>query len=97
MDFKARVDITGPDKKIKYKKGDVISKEDSEVYLRGSPEYLEGLEFRSGRYHLPKKLSKKEIIDLNKEEQEALIKELGGEKIPKLEKDRVSLILKLQK
>jgi len=112
MKFKARVDITGTDKKVKYKQGDVIKKKDAEAYLRSNPEYLEGLEFRSGKYHLPKeKPEKKKIVEekveeiltkqgaymLSKAEQVALIKELGGEKIPRLEKDRVSLILKLQK
>lgn len=54
MEFKANCDITGTDKKLKYKQGDAISKTDAEAYLVRNPEYLEGLEYRSGKYHLPK-------------------------------------------
>jgi len=42
-----------------------------------------------------KKLSEKEVWDLNKNEQVKII-ESYGEKVPKYEKDRVELILKLQ-
>ena len=49
----------------------------------------------------PKPVSKKEleekIFAMNKKEQVDLLKELGAESIPKLEKDRVKLIIKLTK
>jgi len=40
-----------------------------------------------------KVLSKQEIFDLTKEEQKKIIKGFGFDKVPKLEKNRVELIL----
>jgi len=42
------------------------------------------------------KLTEMEIYQLTKKEQAELIKELGGESVPKYEKDRVKMILELQ-
>lgn len=38
----------------------------------------------------------KKLWDMNAKEQKSMLKELGAEKIPRYEKDRVALILKLQ-
>ena len=43
-----------------------------------------------------KTLSEKEALDLSKDDQVALLEKLGAEDIPRYEKDRVALILKLQ-
>ncbi len=43
-----------------------------------------------------KKLTEAKALELSKEEQEALLKKLGAKEIPRYEKDRVALILKLQ-
>lgn len=43
-----------------------------------------------------KKLTKREAYDLNRKEQIELLKKLGAKKIPRLEIDRVEMILKLQ-
>lgn len=43
-----------------------------------------------------KKLSEKEALDLSKDEQVALLEKLGAKDIPRYEKDRVAVILKLQ-
>lgn len=46
----------------------------------------------------PKKFSKKELFAMKKDEQIAMLESLGSEEeIPKKEKGRVALILKLQK
>lgn len=42
------------------------------------------------------KLSEAQIWDMNKSEQSALIKKLGGDKVPAKEQERVELIMKLQ-
>jgi len=44
----------------------------------------------------PVKLTEKEAYDLNKDEQVKLLVKLGSKKIPRFEKQRVQLILKLQ-
>jgi len=41
-------------------------------------------------------MSESEAFDLTKDEQVAILEKLGAEKIPRYEKDRVALILKLQ-
>ena len=43
-----------------------------------------------------KKYTEKELYDLNKDEQVKKIKDLGGTLIPRFEKSRVEMILKLQ-
>lgn len=43
-----------------------------------------------------KKLSEEEVYAMNKKEQMDLLKKLGAEKVPRFEKDRVSLILELE-
>jgi len=43
-----------------------------------------------------KKLTKEELFDLKKDEQVKLLNKLGAEKIPRYEKQRVELLLKLQ-
>jgi len=43
-----------------------------------------------------KKLNKKEIKDLTKDEQVEMLNKLGVDEIPRYEKDRVELIFKLQ-
>lgn len=45
----------------------------------------------------PKKYSEKELFDMNKSKQVDILKSLGASKIPTLEKDRVKMILELQK
>ena len=49
----------------------------------------------------PKPISKKDyeakLFSMNKKEQVELLNELGAESIPRLEKDRVKLIIKLAK
>ncbi|MAG76360.1 MAG: hypothetical protein CL811_06320 [Colwelliaceae bacterium] len=66
---------------------------------QGVPKKAEPDNSKMLRSRPPKKkkvLTKTEIMDLDKEEQVALLNELGVDKIPKLEKNRVSLILRLQ-
>jgi len=43
-----------------------------------------------------KKFSNKQLLAMTKSEQVALLEKLGAEEIPRYEKDRVTLILKLQ-
>jgi len=44
-----------------------------------------------------KNLTKEELFKLNKKEQIQILEDFGVKKIPKLEKDRVDFILKIQK
>lgn len=44
----------------------------------------------------PKKKTEEELFELNRAQQTRMLNKLGAEKIPRLEKDRVKLLLKLQ-
>lgn len=53
-------------------------------------------ELKPAEPEMPKKVTEGEALDLTKAEQVVLLEKLGAENIPRYEKDRVALILKLQ-
>ena len=66
---------------------EIKPKEEGIPELKDIPEISEEIEID---------LAKKELFKLNKKEQVSILKGFGAKKIPRLEKDRVNLILKLQ-
>ena len=81
---------------IRFGKPFEVTDEGDIEYFRNNPRFQEVSGGKLKSKTKTKKYTEKELYDMNKDEQVEILKKLKADKIPRLEKGRVELILELQ-